>query len=157
MQVRILPAAPLPDSVKVAWRPVKPFGVGASPTLAANLQGVMSAADGLVRNQEAAGATPATLTIFGRQADISWLHLSRKQNRREPRSEHYRRLPPINQLLTKGNPMKPVLRYQSQLLFRKSYRPNRVIRIRPVKLIFSFRPVRFGLKPQIKTYECNAT
>jgi hypothetical protein len=58
--------------------------------------------------------------------------------------------------LTKGNPMKPVLRYQSQLLFRKSYKPNRVIRIRPVKLNFSFRPVRFGLKPQIKTYECES-
>ena len=27
--------------------------------------------------------------------------------------------------------MKPVMRYQSQLLFRKSYKPNRVIRIRP--------------------------
>src|SRR5882724_2220392 len=27
----------MPDSVKVARRPVKPFGVGASPTLAANL------------------------------------------------------------------------------------------------------------------------
>lgn len=51
--------------------------------------------------------------------------------------------------------MKPVLRYQSQLLFRRSYKPNRVIRIRPlVKLRFSFRQVRFGLKPQIKTYEC---
>ena len=37
MQVRILPAAPLPGSVKVARRPVKPFGVGASPTLADNL------------------------------------------------------------------------------------------------------------------------
>jgi hypothetical protein len=36
----------------------------------------MSAADGLVRNEEVAGATPATLTISGRQADISWLHLS---------------------------------------------------------------------------------
>ena len=36
MQVRVLPAAPLPDSVKVARRPVKPGGVGASPTLAAN-------------------------------------------------------------------------------------------------------------------------
>jgi hypothetical protein len=50
--------------------------------------------------------------------------------------------------------MKPVLRYQSQLLFRKSYKPKRVIRIRPAKLYFVFRPVRFGLKPQIKTYEC---
>jgi hypothetical protein len=47
--------------------------------------------------------------------------------------------------------MKPVLRYQSQLLFRKSYKPNR---IRPVKLNFRFRPVRFGVKPKITTYEC---
>ena len=59
----ILPAAPLPGGVKVARRPVKPFGVGASPTLAANFQGVMSAADGLHRKEEDAGATPATLTI----------------------------------------------------------------------------------------------
>ena len=34
----ILPAAPLPGGVKVARRPVKPFGVGASPTLAASLK-----------------------------------------------------------------------------------------------------------------------
>ena len=39
MQVGILSAAPLPGGVKVAQRPVKPFGVGASPTLAANLEG----------------------------------------------------------------------------------------------------------------------
>jgi hypothetical protein len=53
--------------------------------------------------------------------------------------------------------MKPVIRYQSQLLFRKSYKPNRAIGIRPAKLSFVFRPVRFGLKPekrQLKTYEC---
>src|SRR5260370_138774 len=37
MQVRILPAAPLPGGVKVARRFVKPHGVGASPTLAAIL------------------------------------------------------------------------------------------------------------------------
>jgi hypothetical protein len=35
MQVGILPTAPLPGGVKVARRSVKPFGVGASPTLAA--------------------------------------------------------------------------------------------------------------------------
>ena len=46
--------------------------------------------------------------------------------------------------------MRPVLRYQSQLLFRKSYKPNRVIRIRSAaKLHFSFRPMGFGLKPRI--------
>jgi hypothetical protein len=50
--------------------------------------------------------------------------------------------------------MKPVIRYQSQLLFRKSYKPNRVLRIKPTKLKVEFRPVRFGVKPQIKTYEC---
>lgn len=27
--------------------------------------------------------------------------------------------------------MKRIIRYQSQLLFRKSYKPNRIIRIRP--------------------------
>jgi hypothetical protein len=54
----------------------------------------------------------------------------------------------------KGNPMRPVIRYQSQLLYRKSYKPSRAIRIRPTKLNFEFRPVRFGLKPQLKIYEC---
>ena len=49
--------------------------------------------------------------------------------------------------------MKPVLRYQSQLLFRKSYKPNRILRIRPGKATFEFRPVRFGVKPQITKYE----
>ena len=46
--------------------------------------------------------------------------------------------------------MKPVIRYQSQLLV--SYKPNRVIRIRPaVKLKVVFRPMRrFGLKPQLE-------
>jgi len=50
--------------------------------------------------------------------------------------------------------MKPAIRYQSQLLPRRSYKPNRILRIRPVaKLHFVFRPVRFGVKPQINTYE----
>ncbi len=49
--------------------------------------------------------------------------------------------------------MKPIVRYQSQMLFRKSYKPN--LRIRSAaKLNICFRPVRFGLKPEIKTYEC---
>ena len=47
--------------------------------------------------------------------------------------------------------MKPVLRYQSQLLFRKSYKPNRVIRIRPVKKVaLIVRPARAG--PQNKPF-----
>jgi hypothetical protein len=37
--------------------------------------------------------------------------------------------------------MRHVMRYQSQLLFRKSYKPNRVIRIRPTgKRYLVFRP-----------------
>src|ERR1051326_8658474 len=63
----------------------RPLGVGASPTLAA---------------------------IYGRQADISWLHLSRKQGRLLPRWERYPRLPPFDLTLNERNPMKPVIRYQ---------------------------------------------
>jgi hypothetical protein len=47
--------------------------------------------------------------------------------------------------------MRPIVRLQSQLLPRRSYKPVRALRIRPVKLQFSFRPVRFGVKPQIST------
>jgi hypothetical protein len=49
--------------------------------------------------------------------------------------------------------MKPVLRYQSQLLYRRSYKPKRVLRIRPIgKLNIVFHPVnRFGAKPQLIT------
>ena len=48
--------------------------------------------------------------------------------------------------------MKPVIRYQSQLLFRRSYKPNRLIRLRPVtKLSVTFRPMRrFAVKPQLE-------
>ena len=48
--------------------------------------------------------------------------------------------------------MRPVIRYQSQLLYRKSYKPNRIIRIRPAtKPSFIFRPMRrFGSKPQLE-------
>ena len=48
--------------------------------------------------------------------------------------------------------MKPVIRYQSQLLFRKSYKPNRLIRSRSAaKLSITFRPMRrFGVKPQLE-------
>jgi hypothetical protein len=47
--------------------------------------------------------------------------------------------------------MKPVMRYQSQLLFRRSFKPNRAMRIRPTqRLNLMFRPVnRFGSKPQL--------
>ena len=48
--------------------------------------------------------------------------------------------------------MKPVIRYQSQLLYRKSYKPNRLIRTRPTaKPNITFRPIRrFGLKPKLE-------
>jgi len=47
--------------------------------------------------------------------------------------------------------MKPVLHYQSQLLLRRSYKPNRIMRIHSVrKLNLVFRPAnRFGAKPQL--------
>jgi hypothetical protein len=47
--------------------------------------------------------------------------------------------------------MRSTIRYQSQLLFRRSYKPNRVMRIRPMRrLNLVFRPVnRFGAKPQL--------
>ena len=48
--------------------------------------------------------------------------------------------------------MKPVIHYQSQLLFRKSYKPNRLIHMRhAVKLSVTFHPVqRFGVKPKLE-------
>lgn len=47
--------------------------------------------------------------------------------------------------------MRSTIRYQSQLLFRRSYKPNRAMRIRPTRrLNIVFRPVnQFGAKPQI--------
>lgn len=51
--------------------------------------------------------------------------------------------------------MRPVIRYRNQLLFRKSVESNRIIRIKPAgKINFIFRPVGFGMKPRIKSYEC---
>ena len=48
--------------------------------------------------------------------------------------------------------MKPVIRYQSESPVRRSFKPNRVIRIRLApKVTFVFRPVGFGSKPEIKT------
>ena len=60
-------------------------------------------------------------------------------------------VPPPITTPTKGNTVKPILRYRSQLLFRQSMQSKRVLRIRPAKMSFVFRPVRFGLKPQVKT------
>jgi len=52
----------------------------------------------------------------------------------------------------KGPAMKPVIRYRSQLLFRKSYKPNRVIRIRPApKVALVVRPARADPQNQTET------
>jgi len=53
--------------------------------------------------------------------------------------------------------MKPVIRYQSKLLFRRSFKPERVLRIKPARIQVIFRPARFGVKPEIKTYECESS
>ncbi len=59
---------------------------------------------------------------------------------------------PFNNTETKGVFMKPVIRYRSQMLFRKSYKPNRVIRIRPAqRATLVVRPARAG--PLINIYE----
>lgn len=52
--------------------------------------------------------------------------------------------------LNERKAMKPVIRSQSQLLFRKSFKPDRTIRIRlAAKAILVFRPTRAG--PRLKT------
>ena len=175
MQVGILSAAPLPGSVKVARRPVKPIVLVRvqvwQPFSGCNVSSRRPCSERGGRR-----CNSCHPDHFGRQADTSWLHLSRKQDRHEPRSEHYRRLPPVffvsekncraearsaqagqfldHQPLTLNYQliMKPVIRYQSQLLFRRSYKPGRVIRIRPVpKVRLVFRPAqRFGAKPQLE-------
>jgi hypothetical protein len=105
-----------------------------------------------MRNRGEKGPSPTLAAIYGRQADISWLHLSRKQGRLLPRWERYPRLPPFDLTLNERNPMKPVIRYQTQLLFRKSYKPVRLIRIRPAhKATSVVRPARAG--PQFNKYE----
>ena len=49
--------------------------------------------------------------------------------------------------------MRSTIRFQSKLLFRQSYKPNRALRIRPPqRLNLVFRQVnRFGAKPQLTT------
>ena len=121
--MRIPPAAPLPGGVKVAWRPVKPFGVGASPTLAAN-----SSAECRVTGEEGGDAgipchpSPSTRHPKGRQADISWLHLSRKQGPLTQRWARYPRLPPsFNQQLKEIN--MTIARYLPQRLRSRWQKP----------------------------------
>ena len=58
----------------------------------------------------------------------------------------------LNAILNQINKMKMTNHYQSQLLFRRSYKPARTLRIRPVARITRvFRPVhRFGVKPRLE-------
>src|SRR2546425_13359131 len=95
MQVGILPAAPLPDSVKVARRPVKPF-VLVRVQVWQPFSGCSVSSRRPRSERGGRECNLPTLTISGRQADTSWLRLSRKQDRREPRLEHYQRFPPIS-------------------------------------------------------------
>jgi len=44
--------------------------------------------------------------------------------------------------------MRPVIRYQSQLLFRKSYKPVRILHIRLSTKGVTFRPSRSGIEPR---------
>jgi hypothetical protein len=149
MRVRISPAAPinrkmidcrlqidqkqLPDSVKVARRPVKPFSVGASPTLAANLIFTEG------RQIKAGCACPENRICAsrGRRDTDAFRHF---------KPEAYR------WLHNERNPMRPVNRYRSQLLFRKSYRPLRFKNGQSaLKLNLVFKPSRgFGAKPEFQ-------
>lgn len=46
--------------------------------------------------------------------------------------------------------MKPVIRFQSQLLYRRAYKPVRTIRIRPFwKTSVTFRPAKLDPKRRI--------
>src|SRR5205814_6743164 len=78
-------------------------------------QGVMSAADGLVRNEEVAGATPATLTISD-----GW----QSSNAPVPKNERASGLRGCNPYTIRQFPMRPVAQKQSARLI--SGRPRSV-------------------------------
>src|SRR5208282_4386474 len=124
MQVEILPAVPLPGGVKVARRSVKPLVLVRVQVW----QPILRKAG----RYKLAAPVPKTGSAQTRGRSVT---------------DAFRHFKTINE----RKPMKPILRYQSQLRFRKSYKPKRVIRIRPVpRLNIVFRPVnRFGVKPQL--------
>ena len=45
--------------------------------------------------------------------------------------------------------MKPVVRYRSQLLYRRSYKPTRVLRARPDVARLSYRPARIKCRAKL--------
>ena len=45
--------------------------------------------------------------------------------------------------------MKPLIRYRSQLLYRRSYKPPRVVRVRPGRIRLSFCPRAGHCQPRL--------
>jgi hypothetical protein len=45
--------------------------------------------------------------------------------------------------------MKPIIRYRSQLLYRHSYKPPRVLRVRPGAIRLSYRPRAGVCQPRL--------
>ena len=153
MQVELLPAAPLPGGVKVARRPVKPLVLVRvqvwQPISGCNVSSRRTPSEG--GGRECNSLHPDHFWKAGRyKLAAPVLKTGSAQTRGRSITDAFRQHLTPNE----RKPMRPVIRYQSQLLYRKSYKPDRVIRIRPAKLNFEFRPVRFGLKPKITTYEC---
>ena len=155
MQVGTLSAAPLPGSVKVARRPVKPLVLVRvqvwQPFSGCNVSSRWALARGHSSERGGRRCNSCHPDHFG------WLAEQQcpgPENRVSLRAASVQSLhhPPISETSTKGNTMKSVIRYQSQLLYGRSYKPNRVIRLRPTaKLNLVFRPVRrFGVKPQLE-------
>ena len=160
MQVKILPAAPLPGGVKVARRFVKPHGVGASPTLAASFTEGRQIQAGCACPENRIGSNPRSERYRRPPPAFAACASGRRRLARRSAaktgyisSEARLRLAFQFKPLTKGNPMKSIVRYQSQLLFRRSYKPFRAMRIRPTgRVNIVFRPAkRFGVKPQLTT------
>ncbi len=93
MQVKILSAAPLPGGVKVARRPVKPFGVGASPTLAA-ISGCNVSSRRPCSERGGRRCNSCHPDHFWKAGRYKLAAPVPKTGSASPRSEHYRRLPP---------------------------------------------------------------
>src|SRR5204863_6546185 len=116
------------------------------------LSGCKSAADGLAWNEELGSAILSTPTIsFTDGWQSSNAPVPKTEWGASPRGCNSFTIREIK--LNQKDPMKPSVRYQSQLLFRKSYKPIRVIRIRPSLKRRTFRPSR-DLRPNKYQQEC---
>src|SRR6266516_2236592 len=106
MQVEFLPAAPLPGGVKVARRSVKPFVLVRvqvwQPISGCNVSSRRAFARGHPpRKEEDAGASPAALTISGRQIKAGCTCLENRIGTHRGRSitdafRHFGRVPTLN-------------------------------------------------------------